>query len=51
MIGNGAYGEVVEAINIITKEKVAIKYINNSDEAEYACVKTLREIQIMKKLS
>lgn len=42
---------MVEARNRRTKEKVAIKYISDYDESEYSAIKTVREIQIMKKLT
>ena len=50
-IGEGSYGEVMEAKCKVTGEKVAIKYVKNIYENEYDCVKTLREIQIMRRLS
>tara|TARA_B110000285_G_C14866387_1_gene487054 strand:+ start:89 stop:535 length:447 start_codon:yes stop_codon:yes gene_type:complete len=51
ILGKGSYGLVVEAKDKQTKQKVAIKYIPNYDECEYSCVKTLREIKILKLLS
>lgn len=50
-LGEGSYGKVVQGKNIITKEKVAIKFIPGFDSCEYNCAKTLREIQILKKLT
>ena len=51
IIGEGSYGEVMEAKCKVTGERVAIKYVKNIYENEYDWVKTLREIQIMRKLS
>ena len=51
LIGKGSYGDVVEALDLNTHQRVAIKYISNCDNAEYASVKTLREIQILRILT
>jgi mitogen-activated protein kinase 1/3 len=51
ILGKGSYGLVVEAKDKQTKQKVAIKYIPDYNESEYSCVKTLREIKILKLLS
>lgn len=47
LIGKGSYGDVVEALDLNTNQSVAIKYIYNCDNTEYASVKTQREIQIL----
>ena len=44
MIGEGSYGEVMEARCKKTGEQVAIKYVKNIYLNEYDCVKILREI-------
>jgi serine/threonine protein kinase len=51
VIGQGSYGQVVRATCNTTGNKVAIKFIEHVDENEYNCVKTIREIQILRKLS
>lgn len=51
MIGEGSYGEVCEGKCKVTGERVAIKYVKNIYENEYDCVKILREVQILRKLS
>lgn len=51
LIGKGSYGDVVEAFDLNTKQRVAIKYISNCDNSEYASVKTQREIQILQILT
>ena len=42
---------MVRATCNTTGNKVAIKFIEHVDENEYNCVKTIREIQILRKLS
>ena len=51
ILGEGSFGIVVEARKKRTKEKVAIKYISDYDSSEYGALKTVREIQILKKLT
>lgn len=50
-IGSGHFGQVVRAIHRITKRTVAIKFIDNIFNNDYDAKKTVREIQIMRKLS
>ena len=42
---------MVRATCNTTEHKVAIKFIEHVDENEYNCVKTIREIQLLRKLS
>jgi serine/threonine protein kinase len=49
-LGKGSYGEVKLAKHIKSQQFVAIKLMTDFDDGEYNCLKTLREIQIMKGL-
>lgn len=49
-IGRGAYGIVCSSINSETKEKVAIKKINNAFENHVDALRTLREIKLLRHL-
>ena len=50
-MGKGSFGTVVSAYCHQTKQTVAIKHINNFEKHEYTCLKVLREIQIMRRLT
>ncbi|KAG6505428.1 hypothetical protein ZIOFF_037784 [Zingiber officinale] len=49
-IGRGAYGVVCSSIDRETKEKVAIKKINNTFENPIRPLRTLREIKLLRRL-
>jgi len=49
-LGEGAYGVVVEAMDTLTKEKVAIKKISPFEHQTY-CQRTLREMRILLSLT
>ncbi|KAG6468933.1 hypothetical protein ZIOFF_073628 [Zingiber officinale] len=49
-IGRGAYGIVCSSIDRETKEKVAIKKINNAFENPIRPLRTLREIKLLRQL-
>ena len=51
IIGRGPGSVVVEAKDRNTKKKVAIKHIELCYEKDYVCMKTLREIQLLRHLS
>ena len=44
ILGTGSYGTVRKAICKLTKQPVAIKFVEGVFQNEYACVKLLREI-------
>lgn len=51
VIGEGSYGKVVKASCKATGREVAIKFIEHVNLNEYDCVKAIREIQLLKRLS
>lgn len=51
MIGNGAYGVVISALDKDTGQKVAIKKITRAFEDPVDAKRILREIKLMKKFS
>ena len=51
IIGRGASGHVVKAIDRFTRQRVAIKHIQLDGESHYAYKKVIREIQILRHLS
>jgi serine/threonine protein kinase len=50
LIGQGAYGTVKKAKNIVNGNLVAIKHITNFSHSKILTLKVLREILIMKGL-
>jgi len=48
VLGEGSYGKVVLASNRWTGNMVAVKFIPGIFDNDYDCVKTTREIQIMR---
>lgn len=51
VLGQGSYGTVMKGVCKVTGQQVAIKYINGFSKWDYDCVKVIREIQILRKLS
>lgn len=50
MLGTGSYGKVALATCVITKQKVAIKRMENIFDDETDCKRILREIALMRRL-
>lgn len=50
LLGTGAYGKVALATKVSTKQKVAIKRMENIFEDETDCKRILREISLMRRL-
>lgn len=50
MVGKGTYGKVFKAIDLETKETVAMKYIRMENETEGFPITCLREIKILQQL-
>ncbi len=46
-VGEGTYGKVYKAINIVTKQKVALKYIRMEGEKEGFPITAIREIRLL----
>ena len=51
ILGKGAYGTVVKAIDRKSERLVAIKLINGLSASSYDARKVLREVKILRKLS
>ena len=51
VLGQGSYGTVMKGVCKVTGQQVAIKYISGFSKWDYDCVKVIREIQILRKLS
>ena len=51
ILGQGSYGTVMKGVCKVTGQAVAIKYISGFSKWDYDCVKVIREIQILRKLS
>ena len=51
VVGEGSYGQVIKGVCKKTHRDVAIKFIQNVCESEYDCVKVIREVQLMRRLS
>ena len=50
LLGTGSYGKVALATKKSTKQKVAIKRMENIFEDEMDCKRILREVSLMRKL-
>ena len=51
IVGEGSYGQVIKGKCKKTSREVAIKFIQNVCESDYDCVKVIREIQLLRKLT
>lgn len=51
LLGNGAFGTVVKALDRKSDKLVAIKLIKNFNKTSYKCRQVLREIIVLRKLS
>ena len=51
ILGQGSYGTVMKGVCKVTGQPVAIKFISGFSKWDYDCVKVIREIQILRKLS
>ena len=51
VLGQGSYGTVMKGVCKATGQAVAIKFISGFSRWDYDCVKVIREIQILRKLS
>jgi serine/threonine protein kinase len=51
IIGEGSYGVVAKGYCKVTGQAVAIKLVKDFSKWEYDCVKAIREIQIMRKVT
>jgi mitogen-activated protein kinase 1/3 len=50
VLGHGSYGEVAQALDKVTGDKVAIKRINNVFDQEIDTKRILREVYILRRL-
>ena len=51
VLGEGTFGKVIQARHRVTKQDVAIKFINTKFEKQSECRNILREISILKQFS
>ena len=50
-MGEGTFGTVVKAVNLLTNETVAIKLIRSPFENKYIARQTLREVKLLRELT
>lgn len=50
-LGEGSYGQVFRATCRTRGIAVAIKLVQNFEQNDHACIKTIREIQLMRRLN
>jgi serine/threonine protein kinase len=51
IVGEGSYGQVIKGKCKKSSRDVAIKFIQNVCESDYDCVKVIREIQLLRRLT